>query len=382
MARSINPLAQLVTNVSAGIESAISEARAVSENISTRIEQANLDERISRLSGGVNSGLNQAAAQSLRSPIDPASLGEFAQGAGDIVSGLGDVISSPVGSGALSSAADAVGSLQNIARGAGQVADITSAISKLSGGNLAGGLSNFASGISKAAGALNNILSLKRGANIPKGGELFATTGEAIQIRKAAKNDWRVKIDAQWNLFDSPMFEVLRATGGVAFPVLPEVTLSTKANYTQIDPVHNNYPFQAYKNSQVDEISINGTFPIEDETDAAYWIAATTFFKTATKMFFGRGSNAGNPPIICSLSGYGASVFENIPIVVKSFTVDFPTDVNYIKCTKWGTETWVPITSSIQVGVQPIYNRRNLRQFSLEDYAKGNLRTPSGMGYL
>lgn len=382
MARSINPLARLVTNVSEGISNAIQEAEAAGQNVASEIQRANLDERIGRLSGQLNSGLNQAAAQSLRSPIDTSQL----SGIGDAISGLGDVVSSPVGSGALSNAADAIGSLQNIAGTAGNLAgnvgEIGSALSKLSGGNLAGGISQFAGAVSKAAGALNNILSLKRGANIPKGGELFATTGEAIQIRKAPKNDWRVKIDCNWSLFDSAMFKLLEETGGVAFPVLPEVSLSTKANYTQIDPVHNNYPFQAYKNSQVDEISINGVFPIEDENDAAYWIAATTFFKTATKMFFGRGSNAGNPPIICLLSGYGASVFEHVPVVIKSFTVDFPTGVNYINCNKFGTNTWVPITSNIQVGVQPIYNRRGLRQFSLEDYAKGNLRTPTGQGYI
>lgn len=378
MARSINPLARLVTNVSEGISNAISEAEAAGQQIASDIQRSGLDERIERLGGGLNSGLNQAAAQSLRSPIDTSQLSQI----GDTISGLGEVISSPVGAGALSTAADTVGSLQNIAGTAGNVAEIGSAISKLTGGNLASGISSFAGKISAAAGALNNILSLKRGANIPKGGELFATTGEAIQIRKAPKNDWRVKIDCNWSLFDSAMFKMLEETGGVAFPVLPEVSLSTKANYTQIDPVHNNYPFQAYKNSQVDEISINGVFPIEDENDAAYWIAATTFFKTATKMFFGRGENAGNPPIICLLSGYGASVFEHVPVVIKSFTVDFPTGVNYINCNKWGTNTWVPITSNIQVGVMPIYNRRGLRQFSLEDYAKGNLRTPSGQGYI
>jgi len=57
-------------------------------------------------------------------------------------------------------------------------------------------------------------------------------------------------------------------------------------------------------------------------------------------------------------------------------------DVDYIKCDAYGTTTWVPITSDISIQVQPVYNRRNLRQFSLTDYARGQLKTPSDKGYL
>jgi hypothetical protein len=172
----------------------------------------------------------------------------------------------------------------------------------------------------------------------------------------------------------------LEETGGVVFPVLPNITLSTKANYNTIEPTHNNYPFMAYKNSQVDEINIAGKFIAETEKDASYWIAATTFFRTATKMFYGKGDNAGNPPIICQLSGYGSNIFENIPVVVKSFSLTFPEDVNYIKCTRFGT-TWVPILSTLNVIVQPIYNRESLRQFDLKKYASGKM-VIGGQGYL
>ena len=178
------------------------------------------------------------------------------------------------------------------------------------------------------------------------------------------------------------MFKLLENTGGVVWPYLPNIQISTKANYTQVDPVHSNYPFQAYKNSQVDEISISGEFTAEVETDAAYWIAATTFFKTATKMFFGQGENAGNPPIICHLYGYGSSIFDKVPVIIKSFNVELKDDVNYVKCTTFGTDTWVPIVSNVSVTVSPIYNRTNLRKFSLQDYASGKAITGSGVGFI
>ena len=132
----------------------------------------------------------------------------------------------------------------------------------------------------------------------------------------------------------------------------------------------------------VDDITITGEFSCETETDAAYWIAATTFFKTATKMFFGQGEFAGNPPLICNLTGYGASIFDKVPVIVKSFSVDLKDDVNYVRCNSFGTNTWVPVLSTITVVVSPVYNRQRMRQFSLQDYARGKTADSSGVGYI
>ena len=220
-----------------------------------------------------------------------------------------------------------------------------------------------------------------RGKNIPSGGQMFSQSGTPIKLEPNAKNDWRVRINAQFSMFNSPMFKLLENTGGVVWPYLPQISISTKANYTQIDPVHSNQPFYAYKNSQVDEINISGEFTCETETDAAYWIAATTFFRTATKMFFGQGDKAGNPPIICHLYGYGSSIFDKVPVIVKSFSVDLTDDINYIKCNTFGTSTWVPVLSNITITVSPIYNRTTLRKFDLQKFAQGKLVDP-GVGFI
>jgi hypothetical protein len=182
------------------------------------------------------------------------------------------------------------------------------------------------------------------------------------------------------------MFGRLQATGGVVFPVLPSITISTQANYTAIEPTHSNFATQVYKNSTVGDITISGEFPAENEVDADYWLAATTFFKTATKMFFGQGAYAGNPPVICTLSGYGTSILGRVPVVIKSFEVTMPNDVNYIKLAneESGSSTWVPVLSTITIVVAPVYNRANMRKFSLADYAKGDMigADGSGLGYL
>ena len=364
MSLPINPLAKLVSSVSQTISTSSNALGSGLSAASDQLSKLKVDQTVNRLSAGIGSGLNGFASGA------QGALGNV-QGA---LGGLGNPVQSAVG-GAISSLQQSVGSISNV------TSDIASTVNKLGiGGNLATGIASVAGAISKAAGQINNLLSLKRGANIPSGAELFKPIGKAIELRPSNGNDWRIRLNAEWSLFDSPLFKVLQQTGGVVWPYLPNITVSTKANYSQIDTIHNNYPFLAYKHSQVDEIQIAGEFSCETETDAAYWISATTFFKTVTKMFFGQGPNVGNPPPICILSGYGGSVFNNVPVIVKSFSVDFKDDINYINCNIWGTNTWVPVLSTITVSVSPIYNRERLRQFSLQDYARGGMA--KGVGFI
>jgi hypothetical protein len=232
-------------------------------------------------------------------------------------------------------------------------ADITGSPTDAQSGGLLTGVSNMAK---KAAGQIDNLLSLIRGTNLPDRGEVFKKQNTSVGLTQLAEADWRVRIGCNWNVFGtSHMFGRLQATGGVVFPVLPSITIS-------------------------------GEFPAENEVDADYWLAATTFFKTATKMFFGQGTYAGNPPVICTLSGYGTSILGRVPVVIKSFEVTMPNDVNYIKLAneESGSSTWVPVLSTITIVVAPVYNRANMRRFSLADYAKGDMigADGSGLGYL
>ena len=359
----IAPFSQLVAAVSENISQATNEGQAALQDASSALDKLKLDDKVSELTAGFKSGLNQLAG-------DVKNFGASAMGGNT-------TIQSAVG-GAVDKLKTFAGSSSNL------VADITGTLNKLTGGNLAGGLMKAAGEFGAAAGMLNNILSLKRGINIPKGAEVFAPQGQAIQLKAGSKDDWRVRITCEWNTFNSPLFGVLKQTGGVVWPYMPNITVSTKAEYNTIPITHANYSQYSYKNSVVDDISISGEFSCETATDGAYWIAATTFFKTATKMFFGQGDLAGNPPIICNLTGYGSHVFDKVPVIIKSFSVDFKDDVNYIKCDPFnnGKYTWVPALSTITVQVAPVYSRQGLRKFSLQDYARGKMSGEGQVGYI
>jgi len=378
MGRSTSPLAKFVATATAAY--AISQQQAANAPQETsQSEKARVDKKANDLAGGPGSGLGPSP---LSGSYVNSAIGDF-----DAETSIGRPVTENFGAvnGIVQNKPE-TGDLSTFTEAVGKIpggAEIVGGIQQIAGGDLAGGIQTTAGGIATAAGSLNNILSLKRGSNIPAGGELFQSTGEPVEVKANPKNDWRVRLNCQWNQFNSSLFTRLADTGGVVWPLVPTVQVSTTANYNSVDPVHSNYPFLGYKSSQVDDITISGEFPVEVETDAEYWIAATTFLKTATKMFYGVSNNAGNPPIICQLSGYGSSIFNNVPVVVTNFQVSLNEDVNYIKYNP--TNTWVPVLSTIQVTVKPIYSRSKQRQFSLQDYARGTMTTGasgSGQGFI
>lgn len=352
MALPINPTLREVIDANAirAANTNIGVASGISQ--SSEVFKSNLDRNISLLSGGPGSGLGP----------NPT-IGEYPSGTySNSVSALAGV---PTNINSLAPTMNTPGISTTVlgSSGQGEIIATGSSSASRSGSNSVSsvlGAIGTAAAIFATGSRIQALLKTKVKQDRPG----------TLEINAGNPQDWRVRIDAPWDLFGSSYyFNALKETGGVVFPYLPNITLSTKANYTQVDTVHSNYPFYAYKNSAVDDITISGDFTAETKTEADYWIGTTNFFRTATKMFFGQGENAGNPPIICKLYGYGASMFAGVPIIIKSFQVDFKDDVNYIRGGPDSSPVWVPTISTVQISVSPVYSREKLRQFDLKDYA-------------
>jgi hypothetical protein len=346
MPLSLNPFSSLLSSAKSAISSVTNIASGVSRGIGG-------GEFTGDFGGGFGAGVSKG-------------LSDLSNTVNRLGGGIGSALNG-MSVGGFESIGTALKGLGGISNAAG---DIGRAINGIGVGGLAGSVGNIAGAISSAAGQLNNVLSLFRGRNLPSNAELFSARGALVELQPGNAEDWRVRINCNFALFGGA-FSRLEETSGVVWPYMPKISISTKANYQPIDPVHSNYPFNAYKNSVVEDIQISGEFSCETESDAHYWLETTTFFKSATKMFYGASDNAGNPPVICNLSGYGPGILNSIPVIIKSFSMEMPDDVNYIKVNGSQGPTWVPIISNISITVSPIYNRSRLREFSLQDYANG-----------
>ena len=220
-------------------------------------------------------------------------------------------------------------------------------------------------------------------------------TGATVKTPRG-ENDWRVRLSIPPIMQGMPkdlLNPLVRTNNSMVFPFTPSIIFSHSASYNALQPTHSNYPFYNYQSSAVAAITIAGDFFVENGEDAKYWIAAVTYLRTVTKMFYGNGANVGNPPPIIKLNGYGEFVFNDVPCVVTSFNIDLPQDVDYIKATmsagtqqfaddfasepsgESGPATWVPSQSLISVTVQPIYSRATQSEFNLNDFVSGDLIT-------
>lgn len=152
----------------------------------------------------------------------------------------------------------------------------------------------------------------------------------------SSTGDWAVKLSlppAHFNqlMANSPVLpDTMMADNGMRFPTTPFINLQHTANYDARAVIHNNFPYYAYQNSQVQQITISGDFPVQDQASGRRWIGTVHFLRTITKMYYGGETNKGNPPPICRLNGYGDHVFSNVPCVVTDFTVEFRQNVDYI----------------------------------------------------
>ena len=164
-----------------------------------------------------------------------------------------------------------------------------------------------------------------------------ATNQAAVSFEKA--KDWRVRLSLApsakylYAADDPGILKPLQATKGVIFPYTPNVSVVYAASYDSSDLVHSNYKIYNYKNSSVDTISITCDFTAQDTTEANYLLAVIHFFRSVTKMFYGRDENPrnGTPPPLCYLSGLGTFQFDNHPLAVTNFTYTLPTEVDYIR---------------------------------------------------
>ena len=265
-----------------------------------------------------------------------------------------------------------------------------------------------------------------------------ATSQDAAYLSRLP--DWRVKLQlapgatylyaAGNEGAEAGILQPLQATDGVIFPYTPSIQVQYGAHYEPTDITHSNYKIFQYKNSSVDNISITADFTAQDTSEARYLLAVIHFFRSVTKMFYGKDQNPrnGTPPPLCYLTGLGEFNFNEHPLAITNFTYTLPNDVDYIRAnteansppgvnqsaanvpnntgnsTKERTSssrvqpggrpppptwkgaspsgyttgakdpTYVPTKMQIQLTAVPIMSRNVIStKFSLKDYASGNL---------
>lgn len=194
---------------------------------------------------------------------------------------------------------------------------------------------------------------------------------EDVSQEQNPLGNWKVRI----KLGDKSIFNMdkilapLNSFGGIIFPYTPQIQVLHQAIYIPQRLTHSNYAHFAYEASEVQAINITADFTVQTSQEGKYVLACIYFLRACTKMFFGQGELAGNPPPLVFLEGYGNSYFPNVPCIVTSFQHTMPNEVDYMEI----EGERMPTVSQITVSLQPVYSKNSVTQFDLKEFADGNL---------
>ena len=232
--------------------------------------------------------------------------------------------------------------------------------------------------------------SAARRANLNPGGENSTAASRGTSVIPgttsfgglSADSDWRVRISlppGSQNLYKDPegagLMQPLINSGlfGVVFPYTPAITVSHNARYQEQGLTHSNFKSYFYEGSDVAAITVSGEWTVQNIREGEYLMAAIYFLRACTKMFWGSAIDAGAPPTLVYLDGYGQFYFPHVSCIVTNFTHTMPNDVDYLELTgsPFANGTRVPLMSTISVTLQPVVSRARQTTFNTNYYSKG-----------
>lgn len=221
-------------------------------------------------------------------------------------------------------------------------------------------------------------------AGITKGAMPARPTPASVDFKSMAgtdtiSNDTRVRIivpNDYLTTLTSGANSALKTLKGVIFPYTPTVSIKHSADYNEQKPIHSNYSIYFYQRSKVDPINISGKFVVQNENDANTYIATVHLLRSLTKMRSGGATgdaDSGAPPPVCRLNAYGTFMLQNVPVVISSFSINLPDNIDYYTVGKTGNagiyeKTSVPTLSTIEVTCIPVYSRDEMRKFNVTQW--------------
>lgn len=263
--------------------------------------------------------------------------------------------------------------------------------------NLGGALKD--AGKSSLGGALgsaaNKLPPLLRGPVKGIIGDVFGTGGapgggKTLKVSNSKfMQDWRASL--YWPepaLANTDIFKFLPTGGGdgspmVLWPFTPTVTINYTAAYESVHTVQTNIATPAYSNSNVSDLSVSGEFVANTLADANYVYAVIHFLKSATKSFNMAeepASKRGSPPPILYFSYLGAGGFNSMPVVITSFNMTYPKEVDYVSTGFNKENSMIPAECTITVTLMPAYDRATMAgkkkfqtQYSTGAFINGDL---------
>ena len=165
----------------------------------------------------------------------------------------------------------------------------------------------------------------------------------------------------------------------ITWPSTPKISQTIEVNYQTWELQHTNYQPSAFGNRSTPTVTISGQWFSRDEEEAKRTLNAIHLLRSATSMYYGRAdSKKGTPPPIGRLNAFG--LYNNTPVVVKTFQYDFPNDVDYVSVDMFNGKQAVPVLFEMSVSlIIQVNSIEAVKEYSLSKFVSGDLL---GKGYV
>jgi len=153
------------------------------------------------------------------------------------------------------------------------------------------------------------------------------------------------------------------------FPFTPTISVIQSANYNSYDFDHSNFQQRAFVSHSNMELNITAPMLVRSDEEAEYVYNASVWLRSTMKMQWANDKNPGQPPPILRFNSHG--IYNNIPCVVRDFTWNLDSDIDYVETNGMR----VPVMNMFVLSLTVSYSPKSIREnFSVEDYLAGNLR--------
>jgi len=161
----------------------------------------------------------------------------------------------------------------------------------------------------------------------------------------------------------------LRQHNGILFPYQPDITYSQSVNYSPYD-----YTYNAYRNTPSPTMQLTTQFASITQEEGEYTLGVLHFLRSVSKMFFGKNDlgkspSSGTPPPVLRFSAFGEQQFNNIPVVLESFSTTYDSSIDL----KDINGTQVPTLMNFFIGMSIQINPdRQKRVYSTHNFINGS----------
>ena len=195
------------------------------------------------------------------------------------------------------------------------------------------------------------------------------------QTPSSPNTDFRIRLASLDTSIYAGILAPLSSTGGLMYPYTPQIAFSQSVNYQDLQLVHSNTDYPAYTRTPSVTVSITGKFTVQSQIEGQYALACVHFLRAVSKMHFGEtDANAGLPPPVLTLNGYGKYMFNAVRVVLKSHSWTFDDQIDMIAISVGSGLVRLPALFSLSCELTVVQTPQRMRtQFNFNQFASGAL---------